>query len=157
MPAVWRLTSPAYAHLLDGEGSRMAGGRWNSPGRPMLYTSSHLSLCLLEVFVNIPQALRDDLPKLEAMRIAVPDDAEATDVSPDQFQGAMAASDLLAACRALGDAWLERGTSLVLRAPSVIIPEELNVMINPSHPRMPDVRIESTRPFRFDPRLSVSR
>jgi RES domain-containing protein len=121
----------------------------------MLYASSHLSLAVLEVFVNIPQALRDDLPVLQALLIAVPDDADAVDLSQDQFQGAMAARDPLLASRAIGDRWLEQGATLLFRAPSVLVPEELNVMFNPSHPGMRDVTIESTRPFRFDPRLAT--
>jgi RES domain-containing protein len=156
MPAVWRLTSPAYAHLLDGEGSRMAGGRWNSPGRPMLYTSSHLSLCLLEVFVHIPAQLRDSLPDLEAVRIMVPDDASATELSADEFERVMKVAHPLAACRAFGDAWLDRGEDLVLRAPSVLVAEEHNVMLNPAHEHMVRVRIQSSRRFRFDPRMARS-
>lgn len=153
MAAVWRLTPPAYARLLDGEGSRIAGGRWNSPGRPLLYTSSHLSLSVLEVFVHFPPELRDNLPELEAVRIVVPDDVGAVEVSLGQFEGLMAAPDPLAACRATGDEWLARGSDLILKAPSVVVPEEMNVMLNPGHVRMREVRIESSRRFRFDPRL----
>jgi RES domain-containing protein len=153
MAAAWRLTPPAYAHLLDGEGSSVAGGRWNSPGRPVLYTSSHLSLSVLEVFVHFPPALRDRLPELEAVRIAVPDDASGVEISIGQFEGLMTTSDPLAACRALGDEWLARGSALVLKAPSVVVSEELNVMLNPAHVQMREVRIESSRRFHFDPRL----
>ncbi len=153
MAVVWRLTPPAYARLLDGEGSKMVGGRWNSPGRPLLYTSSHLSLSVLEVFVHFPPELRDNLPELEAVQIAVPDDADAVDVSTEEFEGAMADPNPLAACRAIGDGWLARGLGLLLRAPSVVIPEEFNVMLNPAHARMRDVAIISSRRFRFDPRL----
>ena len=73
MPLIWRLTSPAYAHVLDGEGARVAGGRWNSPGRRVVYASSHLSLSVLEVFVHIPPSLRDDLPaRIDAVREQAP-------------------------------------------------------------------------------------
>ncbi len=153
MSAVWRLTPPAYARLLDGEGSRIAGGRWNSQGRALLYTSSQLSLSVLEVFVHFPPELRDSLPELEAVRIAVPDDASVTEISIRQFESLVADPNPLAACRAIGDEWLARGSDLVLKAPSVVVPEELNVMLNPAHARMREVTIESYRQFRFDPRL----
>jgi RES domain-containing protein len=154
MPLVWRLTPPDFAHLLDGEGSKLAGGRWNSPGKAILYTSSHLSLSVLEALVHLPPPLRRDLPEMEAVRIVVPDDATAEDISIDQFRRLMAGSQPLAACRGAGDAWFERGAALLLRAPSVIVPEELNLMINPAHGRMQEVRIVSSRPFHFDPRMA---
>jgi hypothetical protein len=51
---------------------------------------------------------------------------------------------------------LERGEALVLIAPSAVVPQELNVMLNPAHPRMTDVRIIASTRFRFDPRLAVA-
>jgi RES domain-containing protein len=48
----WRLARRPYA-ALDGEGARLHGGRWNSPGRPLVYLASHLSLAVLEVCVNL--------------------------------------------------------------------------------------------------------
>ena len=153
MPTVWRLTPPAYAASLDGEGSRLTGGRWNSPGRLMVYTSSHLSLSVLEVFVHFSQDLRDDLPEMEAVRIHVPDNTGTSEIGSAQFEALIATSDPLAACRSIGDEWLARGAELVLKAPSVLIPEELNVMLNPTHPEMRRVQIERSRRFRFDPRL----
>jgi RES domain-containing protein len=76
------------------------------------------------------------------------------EISIDRFTRLMAASDPLTACRAVGDEWLARASNLVLRAPSVLVPEDLNLMLNPAHPAMAEVKIESARRFRFDPRLA---
>jgi RES domain-containing protein len=155
MPIVWRLTPPNFAHDLSGEGASIIGGRWNSRGRLMLYTSSHLSLAVLEVFVHIAPELRDRLPELEAVQIYVPDDAGSTTIADSQFSDLIAGANPLDACRAIGDAWLARGEDLVLRAPSVVIPQEHNIMLNPAHPRMAEVAIVSTQRFKFDPRLAA--
>jgi len=40
-------------------------------------------------------------------------------------------------------------------APSAIVPEDMNVMLNPAHPRMKDVTIARCRRFHFDPRFAV--
>ena len=40
-----------------GEGAKITGARWNLPGTSMVYTSSTISLCLLEFFVHFdPEA-----------------------------------------------------------------------------------------------------
>jgi RES domain-containing protein len=157
MPLVWRLTRPEFAGELNGEGARLFGGRWNSRGRNALYTSSHLSLSVLEVYVNLPLALRNDLPMLEAIRISVPDDASTMRVTPESLSELLANPDPLAACRAVGDDWIGRGDHLVLQVPSILVPEEANLILNPIHPAMGDVTIVSMRTFHFDPRLVAER
>ena len=156
MPIVWRLAPPAFARILDGEGNRTVGARWNSPGRGVVYTCAHLSLAVLETFVHIPPALRLRLPVFEAVRIRIPDDADTTEISIAAFQRSVRSADPEAACRAIGDRWLDTARDLVLTAPSMVVPEELNVMLNPAHPQMREVRIISTRRFRFDTRLATA-
>ena len=154
MPVVWRLTAPAFADVLTGEGNRIVGARWNSPGRGVVYTSAHLSLAVLETYVHLAPQQRDTLPDFTAVRISVPDDAGRTQVSTKEIQTLMAAADPQSACRRIGDRWLALAADLILAAPSAIVPEEENIMLNPAHPRMREVRIVSTRRFRFDPRLA---
>ena len=48
MATAWRLSPPAFARALDGEGNRVFGARWNSPGHGVVYASENLSLCVLE-------------------------------------------------------------------------------------------------------------
>ena len=48
-------------------------------------------------------------------------------------------------------------TSLLLRVPSAIVPEEGNILVNPRHPEARKLRVASTRPFRFDARLADRR
>lgn len=153
MATVWRLTPSTFARTLDGEGASLAGGRWNSPGVSMLYTSSHLSLCVLEVFVHLPPGLRNNAIPFEAVCLSVPDRAGTTQIAVGELETMLARPDSLLACRAAGDAWIATGRDLLLAAPSIIVPEELNLMLNPAHAGMSDVAILSTRPFRFDARL----
>ena len=157
MPIVWRLARAEFAEQLDGEGASLFGGRWNSRGRRALYTASHLSLSVLDTYVHIPPELRDDLPVLRAVQISVPDRSGIARVLPHDLITLLANADPLAACRRLGDAWLDRNDQLVLEVPSVLVPEETNLVVNPAHPQMRNVRIISSCTFRFDPRLAVSR
>src|ERR1700728_528676 len=112
MPTVWRLTPSTFARALDGKGASLAGGRWNSRGVPVLYTSSHLSLCVLEVLVNIPPPLHDDLAAFEAVRLSIPDEAGTRQIGVREFQTMLASADPLGACRAAGDEWIAAGRDL---------------------------------------------
>jgi RES domain-containing protein len=155
MALVWRLAGPEFAEQLDGEGSGLEGGRWNPAGLQALYTSEHLSMSVLEVYVHLPPQMRDVLPVLTAVQISVPDSAGMMRVTTERLTELLATPDPLAACRAIGAAWIGRSVDLVLQVPSVIVPEETNFVLNPAHPHMGEVKIVSTRPFRFDPRLMV--
>ena len=155
MPIAWRLAPAGYARKLDGGGNRVTGARWNSPGRGVVYASANLSLCVLETYVHMPAALRSDIPEFHAVCLWAPDDAGATYVTVSEFQTILSASDPRASFRAIGDQWLGTSSNLVLLAPSVVVPEELNVLLNPAHPRMAEVKIESARIFNFDPRMTT--
>ena len=56
-------------------------------------------------------------------------------------------------CRKAGDRWLDEGKALLLRAPSAVVPQEMNFMFNPPHPRMGEVKIVHREAFLFDNRL----
>ena len=73
---------------LTAKVARLFGARWTSRGRNAVYTALISRSSVLEVYVNIPQELRDDLPILRAVRISIPDDARAGQVSQEQLAGA---------------------------------------------------------------------
>lgn len=138
---VHRIAKAAHVGL-DGEGARLYGGRWNSPGRPMLYTAASPSLAVLEVLVHLD--LPPDLmpPDYRLLSIHVPDDA------PFIVLDAVPAESA-----AVGDAFLASGQALGLCVPSQVVPQEINTLLNPRHPAFASVRVERDEPFRFDPRL----
>jgi RES domain-containing protein len=49
----------------------------------------------------------------------------------------------------LGGDWLERGTTAVLKVPSVIVTEEWNYPLNPLHADFLKLRISAPQPFNF--------
>ena len=157
MALVWRLSPPAYAETLDGEGNRIFGARWNSPGRGVVYTCDTLSLCVLETYVHFPSAQREVIPDYEAVQISIPDDAGTRLIQAKEFEDLLETDDPMTAFREIGNNWLAAARDLALIAPSVVVPEDMNVMLNPTHPRMKDVRIARRRRFRFDPRLVVQK
>lgn len=145
---IWRLCKTEFVPGLDGEGSRLVGGTWNSPGQPVVYLSSSLALAALEVLVNLAPHQRQpgQLPKLVAV---------ALDLTPDLVgDPGFAARPEIAHTQAFGDAWLDSRSTLGLSVPSRVIPLERNILLNPRHPAMAEVRIALSEPFVFDDRLS---
>ena len=150
---VWRLSGLQYATRLDGKGNIQRGARWNSPGRGVVYTSFNMSLAILESLVQLPPELRSRLPEMTATRIEVPDDGPREEIARDLLPDDLSSAETAVRCRQIGDSWLIAGRHLALDVPSVLVPQERNLLINPVHPSMERVRIVSTEPFHFDPRL----
>jgi RES domain-containing protein len=142
----WRLANGRYPPL-DGDGARLAGGRWNSPGQSAVYSSESLALCLAEALVHITGSLPRNYIRF---KIYVPDDAiEIVELTNLQSRW----EDDLAYTRLLGDTWLMEKRSLTLVVPSVVLPESTNIILNPLHPRARELRIIDQQAFVFDPRL----
>lgn len=141
---VWRVARAPFADL-TGEGARLYGGRWNSPGRAMVYTAENPALAILEVRVHLD--LEPDL---------VPDDYVLIEMELGEASAAAIelASDDPAA---FGDAWLARSGEPILKVPSFIAPQSFNYLVNPAHPGATAIRIVSTQPFAFDRRLWLPR
>lgn len=148
----WRLVTPKRRReAFSGEGARLFGGRWNSPGIPVVYSSSSLSLAALETLVHAER--RRFFEEYVAFRLRLPEELtlelRAGDL-PEDWQ-ARAVSE---GARQIGDAWPEAEASVVLSVPSVIVPVERNFLLNPLHPRFSELVIDAPQTFRFDSRLA---
>jgi len=147
---IWRICREPYA-AFSGEGARRFGGRWNSRGVPMVYCSSSLALAAIELFVHLePGQTPGDLVYLSA---ELPDGESAHALQSADLPPNWWTDNALAATRELGDAWIGSRSSLALRVPSVPIRAEWNVLVNPLHPRVGELRIDSPQPFIFDARM----
>lgn len=136
----WRLCREPFADL-NGEGARRYGGRWNSPGRAMVYAASSAALAVLEVRVHL------DLPP----ELLPPDYVLVTiDLGDAAIE---VCDDLPQAPHAFGDRWLSESRTPVLQVPSLIVPECTNLLINPAHPTAHQINSLHSRRFTFDRRL----
>ncbi len=147
---VWRLCRAVHAAgAFSGEGARRFGGRWNSRGTPMVYTSSSLALAAIELFVHLePSQAPGDLVAIAA---TLPEGEPARALAPSELPSDWRSDE--SGPRNLGDEWIRSAASLALRVPSVPIPIEWNVLINPQHPRFRDLQIDLPQPFVFDARM----
>ncbi len=146
----WRLSKKKYP-ALDGEGAKIYGSRWNSVGKPVVYTASTLSLALLEQFVRIdPDSIPDDFA---SFKIRIPDDLPTEKIEYSQFPSDWREPGNSKWFKMQGDSWLERLSTAVLIVPSVIIFHENNLLINPRHADVKHVEVVEVNDFYFDLRL----
>jgi RES domain-containing protein len=54
-----------------------------------------------------------------------------------------------------GTRWLREYRNLALRLPSVVIPQEKSLLLNPRDPAMSDLKPGKAQAFSFDPRLVI--
>lgn len=152
---LWRIAAdtPGYeAHDLGGAGARKSGGRWNRIGIPVVYASTTRALACLETLAHLAQR---PLPlNRYLVRISVPasDWQAAVTLDPAALVG-WDAEPAGKASLGWGTQWLRSGASLLARVPSIIVPEECNVLINPKHPRAGALRAEKLRRWVYDGRL----
>lgn len=131
----------------DGEGARLYGGRWNSKGVSVVYTSDSLALCSLEIFVHLPSyTLLADY-----VYISVGFDSDL--VTEAFLIDGWDERPISKISQTIGDQWIKEGLSPVLSVPSVIIPDGLNFLININHPDFKKIEIGKPQPLAFDSRF----
>ncbi|HEX4627329.1 MAG TPA: RES family NAD+ phosphorylase [Gemmatimonadales bacterium] len=147
----WRLAKTQHAAgAFDGEGARVYGARWNSPGTSVAYASESLALATLELIVHL-QSVKA-LAAYSVCRVQF-DGKFMTSIDPGALPATWREYPAPSELQAIGDAWIAGGRSLVLRVPSVIIPTETNYLINPAHGDVASLTIDPPEPFVLDPRL----
>ncbi len=136
--------------LLDGMGAARVGGRWNSPGRPVIYAAETYAGALLEILVH---ANLNRLPPTQAVvELTIPENLalerlEAAELpnwdSPD-----------LVASRKFGDRWLREQRTAVLLVPSLVTRgAEQNVLLNPAHRDFARITAAAPEEVAWDERL----
>jgi len=148
---VWRITDKKYADsAFSGEGARLWGGRFNSPGIPAVYASGSLSLALLEILVQTND--RSNLRKKVLFRADILESLIETSSQndlPENWNHIPASKT----SQAYGDSLIKQERSPVLRIPSVVVPQEFNYMINPLHPNFSEIDISNVLQLPLDPRF----
>lgn len=153
---MWRIATdtPQYeAHDLSGKGAQLSGGRWNRKGTPMVYTSDSRSLACMETVVHFSSG--DSLPLnrfLVEVSIPIALWKSRIELDPADHVG-WDAEPPGKVSMDWGTAWVQGKTTLLARVPSVIVPEENNILINPLHPDVSKIAAVKVRKWTYDQRL----
>ena len=140
--------------LPAGAGAERTGGRWNRPGIPMVYSASTRALACLETLVHLNAG---GLPlNRYLVEIEVPNDiwAAAEIPTPTSLPVGWDAEPAGRASISFGSGWATSKRCALLAVPSVIVPEEKNILINPLHPDAARLNARKIRKWLFDPRMA---
>ncbi len=150
MLQAWRVVKRKYVDsAFDGEGARRAGGRWNSPGRPVIYTAESSALAILVMVVHVETSL---LSRYVVIPVRF-SEKQTTQIDPTHLPRDWRTHPGPADLRRIGDQWLESCSSLALRVPTAIAPAGWNYLLNPAHPDFSSLDIGNPVDFKIDSRL----
>lgn len=151
---IWRIAveSKDYpAGDLSGAGAGKTGGRWNSPGTAIVYCSSNIALAALETLAHLRAGA---LPYNRFLvRVTIPGEIWSRRETVSEPPGGWDALPHGLASTEFGNAWVKQFRSALLCVPSVIIPDETNVLLNPAHPDAAAIEATALHKFRYDPRF----
>ncbi len=147
----WRIVKARHAAgAFDGEGARVEGGRWNSPGTPMVYTSQSAALAALEMLVHLG---RGSMLRAYVLIPCTLEQALVTRLDRRRLPRDWRSYPAPSALQSIGDEWVKRGPSAVLEVPSAVIDTDSNYLLNPHHRDFHAIRVMDPQPFAFDLRL----
>ncbi len=148
---VFRLAKEKYSHDLSGNGAFKTGGRWNSKGTAMVYTSDSRALCTAEIAVHTPLGL---LPSdYEIITIEIPDSIKIKTLTKDKLPSDWNSIPHPGSTQEIGDEFIKQNKSAVLKVPSAVVQGDFNYLLNPKHSDFRKVKIKKAEPFGFDDRL----
>ncbi|WP_354357280.1 RES family NAD+ phosphorylase [Pedobacter sp. UYP30] len=147
---MYRISSPTYIEDLSGAGSKQFGGRWNEKGTAMVYFAAARAMAVMEVLVHVrPEQIAKEfvlavfeLPDTDIFTVNIED-------LPKDWKLLEQADEL----KKIGNRFIKGQKYLTMRAPSAILEEEYNILLNPAHPLAKNVKLVDRRPFKFDRRF----
>lgn len=148
---VYRIAQEKYKGDISGNGAAIYGGRWNSVGQRMLYTSQYISLSILESLVHFDKHY---VPiNFYLLFISIPDPIELKEISNSKIK--IDWQNHFDYTQWMGDQFLNNNQSVGLKVPSVVVPEECNILLNPQHVDFDKISIIKSEPLHLDNRLLI--
>ncbi|MBN1619249.1 RES family NAD+ phosphorylase [candidate division WOR-3 bacterium] len=146
----WRIVKKKFAATaFSGEGSNLYGGRWNSPGKKVVYTSENISLALLEIAVHLDRTLLENY----FLTPVTFEDSLVKEIDPKILQKNWRKFPAPASLKKIGDDWYDEKIFPVLKVPSAIVTREFNYLLNVSHKDFKKIKIGDFESFEIDCRL----
>jgi len=148
---VYRLAKSKYSNGLSGKGAEKTGGRWNSKGVEMVYTSESRALCTAEIAVHIPLGI---MPKdFKLISVEIPDSIKIFELSVNDLPKDWNSIPHSGKTQELGDKFIRENKHTVMKVPSAVVQGDFNYLINSNHEDAKNVKIIKLESFVFDQRM----
>ncbi len=150
MPGLYRICRNVYEPS-NPSGASQIPVQWHSYGKRVLYFSSSLALCVLELkaYSLSFEAIRKEY---HFTYIEIDPNIVPIDEVPNSFYKTNW-NLTLELTRNLGDKWHDNRRFLVLKVLSAVIKSEFNFILNTNHPDFNNIKFPSPRAIPLDPRL----
>lgn len=147
---LFRICRAEHAQALTSSGN---AGRWNQKESLVIYTSSSRSLATLESIVNRGAITPNATYKV--MVIILPDnDRLIRQVKSAEVPKDWRTLSAYPRLQEVGRRWYDSLDTLILKVPSVVIPQEYNFILNTRHPDFRgNVKLIRTEDYFFDRKL----
>jgi RES domain-containing protein len=151
--SLWRVYREIYGTGLDGAGGLLQEGRWHVVGSRVAYFSLSPAMAVLEVLAHTGLNFPTDL---QLAKFTFSAEVSATPARPEDYYKLPVSPGWekdQKITQSIGQQWLAVKRSCLLYVPSVLIPEETNVIFNPLHPDGRLLKLEAARLFQLDQRI----
>ena len=148
---VFRIKRKKYSFPLNGKGAAVKGGRWNSPGVELIYTSENRSLAMAEVAVHLTLAMLPD--DYIMTTIYIPDNLSVKIVKEKDLPKNWNSFPYNPLTKNFGDNFVSENRHCLLKIPSAVTKGDFNILINPGHSELKKIKIKSRESFPFDNRI----
>jgi RES domain-containing protein len=145
---LWRISNHAD---LSGVGGLYASARWHTQGKPVVYLAETPSAALLEILVHLELQEAERPDRYRLLKVEVDEGTAFEEVELSSLSSEWQKDEQQT--RARGDAWAEKGETVLLRVPSAIAPETWNWLLNPRHKDAAQARIIASATYPYDPRI----
>lgn len=147
---LFRIVREEFSKNLSSSGT---ANRWNLKGQFVLYTAATRSLASLELVVH--RGTIQNKFKYKVMVISIADEDQLIkQIKINKLPAHWRTLGAYAELQTIGARWYTNQESLVLKVPSVIIPQEFNYIINKEHPAFASkVKLIRKEDFYWDARL----
>lgn len=148
---VFRLCRSRYTDFLSGIGAEKYGGRWNSKGMSLVYTSSSRSLCTTELAVHLPLGIVPNDFRIGS--IEIPSKVKIKTISPSELPDDWRKFPHPFSTKFIGDTLVKKNKFAVFKVPSAVVPGDFNFLLNPQHKDFQLIKVKKVEDFEFDERL----
>lgn len=148
---LYRVAHKKFLRDLSGEGARLYGGRWNSPGVSMVYTSLTLELAMFESIAH--NTFTSLIKHFGIIILEVNAKVSAEELQESSLPKNWNIYPPPRSLAKIGDRWINNKNSLLLKVPSSLFSSSVNCLINPNHPEFKMIKVVEVKDIAIDVRL----